>query len=293
MPAAPWPLLEIAVAPTSKAGRSSLRGALLGLMLQNPELDFSTDAAADQFILKAVTETCLATAVERLRSCPTAFHFGQPQVAYRETLTRRREIDHTHKRVPGGRGQFARVKLLFEPNAPGAGSAFESKINESTLPGDYVRGVEKGLRSVRMAGVLAGFPVIDVRAELIDGASHAIDSSPLAFEIAARAAFREALQGNSVLLEPVMAVEIAVPERYADGVVSDLRARRGLIGDRSARGGLSVVTATVPLAEMLGFGSRLRTVAGSDAHVAMAFSHYAPVPAADRDPPPADAALRA
>ncbi|CAO4174727.1 elongation factor G [Methylorubrum extorquens] len=294
MPSAPWPLIEISVAAVSDDNRSGLRSALLELVAETPGLDFSTDSTTGQFIFKAGTERCLGVALERLRAGPIAFETGQLQVAYRERLTRRREIDFLHKRmIKGNEGQFARVKLRFEPSEPGVGNVFNATIPEATLPREYVDGIERGVASVLTAGVVAGCPVIDITAELIDGAYHEIDSSPLAFEIAARAAFREALHGSSVLAEPIMAVEIAVPERSAAWVISDLQGRRGLIRDRSVRSDATIINATVPLAEMLGFGSRLQSVAGDEARFSMAFSHYAPVPSLDFDPPPVVAALRA
>ncbi|MBA9067788.1 elongation factor G [Methylobacterium sp. RAS18] len=294
MPSAPWPLIEISVAAVSDDNRSSLRSALLELVAETPGLDFSTDSTTGQFIFKAGTEQCLGAALECLRAGPIAFETGQLQVAYRERLTRRREIDFLHKRlIKGNEGQFARVKLRFEPSEPGVGNVFNATITEGILPSEYVDGIERGVASVLSAGVVAGCPVIEVTAELIDGAYHEIDSSPLAFEIAARAAFREALHGSAVLAEPIMAVEIAVPERSAAWVISDLQGRRGLIRDRSVRSDATIINATVPLAEMLGFGSRLQSVAGDEARFSMAFSHYAPVPSLDLDPPPMVAALRA
>lgn len=294
MPSAPWPLIEISVAAVSDDNRSSLRSALLELVAETPGLDFSTDSTTGQFIFKAGTESSLGAALERLRAGPIAFETGRLQVAYRERLTRRREIDFLHKRViKGNESQFARVKLRFEPSEPGVGNVFNAKIPEAILPRGYVDGIERGVASVLTAGVVAGCPVIEVTAELIDGAYHEIDSSPLAFEIAARAAFREALHGSAVLAEPIMAVEIAGPERSAARVISDLQGRRGLIRDRSVRSDATIITATVPLAEMLGFCSRLQSVAGDEACFSMAFSHYAPVPSLDLDPPPMVAALRA
>lgn len=287
MPGAPWPLVEIRVAPTTRHGRSGLRSALLDLVIEGSDLDFSTDPACDQFILKAATDACLSGAIERLRSCPVGFDIGERRVAYRERLIERREIDYTNRHA------FGRVKLLFEPSAPGTGFALHAKVAESVLPREYVRGVERGLDSVLMAGVLAGCPVIDIRAELVDGAYHAADSSPAAFEVAGRAAFREALQDNTVLTEPVMVVEIAVPEHHADRVVADLQARRGLIRDTGADDGVGAVTALVPLAELFGFDAHLQSAAGADARCVMAFDHYAPVPSADLDRPPVAAALLA
>jgi elongation factor G len=211
-------------------------------------------------------------------------NIGQPQVAYREKLTRRQEIDYTHKKQTGGTGQFARVKFVVEPNEPGAGFAFESKIVGGAVPKEYIPGVEKGLNSVLGAGVLAGFPVVDVKVELIDGAYHDVDSSALAFEIASRAAFREALQkGGSVLLEPVMKVEVVSPEEYTGSVIGDLNSRRGQIQGQDMRGNANVINAMVPLANMFGYVNQLRSFSQGRANFTMQFDHYEEVPRGEAD----------
>ncbi len=211
-------------------------------------------------------------------------NIGQPQVAYREKLTRRQEIDYTHKKQTGGTGQFARVKFVVEPNEPGAGFSFESKIVGGAVPKEYIPGVEKGLNSVLGAGVLAGFPVVDVKVELIDGAYHDVDSSALAFEIASRAAFREALQkGGSVLLEPVMKVEVVSPEEYTGSVIGDLNSRRGQIQGQDMRGNANVINAMVPLANMFGYVNQLRSFSQGRANFTMQFDHYEEVPRGEAD----------
>ncbi|MDF9865601.1 translation elongation factor EF-G [Methylorubrum pseudosasae] len=205
-------------------------------------------------------------------------------MAYREKLTRRQEIDYTHKKQTGGTGQFARVKFVVEPNEPGAGFAFESKIVGGAVPKEYIPGVEKGLNSVLGAGVLAGFPVVDVKVELIDGAYHDVDSSALAFEIASRAAFREALQkGGSVLLEPVMKVEVVSPEEYTGSVIGDLNSRRGQIQGQDMRGNANVINAMVPLANMFGYVNQLRSFSQGRANFTMQFDHYEEVPRGEAD----------
>ena len=207
-------------------------------------------------------------------------NIGAPQVAYREKLTRRVEKDYTHKKQTGGTGQFARVKIVFEPNTPGAGSAFESKVVGGSVPKEYVPGVEKGINSVMGAGILAGFPVVDVKATLVDGAFHDVDSSVLAFEIASRAAFREALrEGSSVLLEPIMKVEVTTPEDYTGSVMGDLLSRRGQVQGQDMRGNAVVINAMVPLANMFGYVNELRSFTQGRANYTMQFDHYEQVPA--------------
>ena len=204
---------------------------------------------------------------------------GAPQVAYRERMTKKTEVDYTHKKQTGGTGQFARVKLVVQPNETGAGFAFESKIVGGAVPKEYIPGVEKGLQSVIGAGVVAGFPVVDIKVELIDGAFHEVDSSALAFEIASRAALREALQkGASVLLEPVMKVEVTTPEDYTGSVIGDLNSRRGQIQGQDMRGNAVVINAMVPLANMFGYVNTLRGMSQGRASYTMQFDHYEQVP---------------
>jgi elongation factor G len=209
---------------------------------------------------------------------------GQPQVAYRETIGEACEIDYTHKKQTGGTGQFARVKLLFEPVEPGEGYSFESKIVGGSVPKEYVPGVEKGINSVRETGLLAGFPLIDFKATLVDGAYHDVDSSVLAFEIAARAAMREAKGKMRVkLLEPIMKVEVVTPDEYTGSVIGDLNSRRGQIRDQEMRGNATVVNAMVPLANMFGYVNNLRSATQGRAQFTMQFDHYEPVPQAVAD----------
>ncbi|MEG9528856.1 MAG: elongation factor G, partial [Hyphomicrobiales bacterium] len=245
----------------------------------------STDQESGQTILKGMGELHLDIKVDILRrTYKVDANIGQPQVAYREKLTRRQEIDYTHKKQTGGTGQFARVKFVVEPNEPGAGFSFESKIVGGAVPKEYIPGVEKGLNSVLGAGVLAGFPVVDVKVELVDGAYHDVDSSALAFEIASRAAFREALQnGDSVLLEPVMKVEVVSPEEYTGSVIGDLNSRRGQIQGQDMRGNANVINAMVPLANMFGYVNQLRSFSQGRANFTMQFDHYEEVPRGEAD----------
>jgi elongation factor G len=206
-------------------------------------------------------------------------NIGAPQVAYREKITKPVTIDYTHKKQTGGTGQFARVKFVVEPGEPGSGFAFESKIIGGSVPKEYIPGVEKGLESVLGNGVLAGFPVVDLKVQLIDGAYHEVDSSALAFEIASRAGLREALQkGHSVLLEPIMKVECVTPEDYTGSVIGDLNSRRGQIQGQDMRGNANVITAMVPLANMFGYVNTLRSMSQGRATFTMQFDHYEQVP---------------
>jgi elongation factor G len=206
-------------------------------------------------------------------------NIGAPQVAYRERLSKPVTVDYTHKKQTGGTGQFARVKLNCMPTEPGKGYEFESKIIGGNVPKEYIPGVEKGLQSVLSSGVLAGFPVVDLRVELIDGAYHEVDSSALAFEIASRAALRDALtKGGSVLLEPIMKVEVVTPEDYTGSIIGDLNSRRGQIQGQDMRGNANVINAMVPLANMFGYVNTLRSMSQGRANFTMQFDHYEQVP---------------
>ncbi|GJE28785.1 elongation factor G [Methylobacterium organophilum] len=281
----PEPVIEIAVEPKSKADQEKLGIALSKLAAEDPSFRVSTDQESGQTILKGMGELHLDIKVDILRrTYKVDANIGQPQVAYREKLTRRQEVDYTHKKQTGGTGQFARVKFVVEPNEPGAGFSFESKIVGGAVPKEYIPGVEKGLNSVLTAGVLAGFPVVDIKVELVDGAYHDVDSSALAFEIASRAALREALQkGGSVLLEPVMKVEVVSPEEYTGSVIGDLNSRRGQIQGQDMRGNANVINAMVPLANMFGYVNQLRSFSQGRANFTMQFDHYEEVPRGEAD----------
>jgi elongation factor G len=211
-------------------------------------------------------------------------NIGAPQVAYREKVTKSVTVDYTHKKQTGGTGQFARVKFIVEPSEPGKGFEFENKIVGGAVPKEYVPGVEKGLESVLGSGVIAGFPVVDLKVTLVDGAYHDVDSSALAFEIASRAALRDALQkGGSVLLEPIMKVEAVTPEDYTGSVIGDLNSRRGQIQGQDMRGNANVIDAMVPLANMFGYVNTLRSMSQGRATFTMQFDHYEQVPKAVAD----------
>ena len=276
----PEPVIEIAIEPKSKADQEKLGLALAKLANEDPSFRVSTDQESGQTILKGMGELHLDIKVDILRrTYKVDANVGAPQVAYRERITKRVEIDYTHKKQSGGSGQFARVKLIVEPSEPGAGYQFESQIVGGSVPKEYIPGVEKGLASVLGSGVLAGFPVVDLKVSLVDGAYHEVDSSALAFEIAARAALREGLQkGNSVLLEPIMKVEVVTPEDYTGSVIGDLNSRRGQIQGQDMRGNAVIVNAMVPLANMFGYVNTLRSMSQGRANFTMQFDHYDQVP---------------
>jgi elongation factor G len=279
----PEPVIEIAIEPKSKADQEKLGVALAKLAAEDPSFRVSTDPESGQTILKGMGELHLDIKVDILRrTYKVDANIGAPQVAYREKLTRRVEIPYTHQKQTGGSGQYARVKIIFEPNEPGKGSSFESQVVGGAVPKEFIPGVEKGINSVMGSGVLAGFPVVDVKATLVDGDYHDVDSSVLAFEIAARGAFREALRkGGSVLLEPVMKVEVTTPEDYTGSVMGDLLGRRGQVQGQDMRGNAVVINAMVPLANMFGYVNQLRSFSQGRANYTMQFDHYEQVPAGE------------
>src|SRR6201991_1913137 len=276
----PEPVIEIAIEPKSKADQEKLGVALAKLAAEDPSFTVSTDHESGQTILKGMGELHLDIKIDILkRTYKVEATIGAPQVAYRETISRRAEIDYTHKKQTGGTGQFARVKLVFEPGEVGTGFVFESGIVGGAVPKEYIPGVEKGLTSAKENGLLAGFPVIDFKATLVDGAYHDVDSSVLAFEIASRAAFRELRErGAPKLLEPIMKVEVLTPDEYMGDVIGDLNSRRGQIQGTETRGNAQVVTAFVPLANMFGYINTLRSFSQGRAQFTMQYDHYAPVP---------------
>jgi elongation factor G len=277
----PNPVIEIAIEPKSKADQEKLGVALAKLAAEDPSFRVSTDQESGQTILKGMGELHLDIKVDILkRTYKVDANIGAPQVAFREKLTRAAEVDYTHKKQTGGSGQFARVKIVAEPTEPGKPFEFENEIVGGAVPKEYIPGVEKGLESVLGAGVLAGFPVVDLKVRLIDGAYHDVDSSALAFEIASRAALREALQkGKPVLLEPIMKVEVVTPEDYTGSVIGDLNSRRGQIQGQDMRGNANVINAMVPLMNMFGYVNNLRSMSQGRATFTMQFDHYAELPA--------------
>lgn len=277
----PEPVIEIAIEPKTKADQEKMGLALSRLAAEDPSFRVKSDEESGQTIIAGMGELHLDIIVDRMRrEFNVEANIGQPQVAYRETITRTAEIDYTHKKQSGGAGQFARVKIIFEPHE-GDDFVFDSKIVGGAVPKEYIPGVQKGIASVMGSGPLAGFPMLGVKATLIDGAYHDVDSSVLAFEIAARAAFREGAQkAEAQLLEPIMKVEVVTPEDYVGDVIGDLNSRRGQISGTEARGIATVVNAMVPLANMFGYVNSLRSMSQGRAQYTMHFDHYAPVPPA-------------
>ncbi|SNX68444.1 translation elongation factor 2 (EF-2/EF-G) [Cereibacter ovatus] len=276
----PEPVIEIAVEPKTKADQEKMGIALARLAAEDPSFRVETDFESGQTIMKGMGELHLDILVDRMkREFKVEANIGAPQVAYRETISREAEIDYTHKKQTGGTGQFARVKLVITPTEPGEGYSFESKIVGGSVPKEYIPGVEKGIKSVMDSGPLAGFPVIDFRVALIDGAFHDVDSSVLAFEIAARAGMREGLKkAGAKLLEPIMKVEVVTPEEYTGGIIGDLTSRRGMVQGQDTRGNANVINAFVPLANMFGYINTLRSMSSGRAVFSMSFDHYDAVP---------------
>jgi len=277
----PDPVIEMAIEPKSKADQDKMTNALLRLAQEDPSFRLAVNHETGQTVIKGMGELHLDIKVDILRRAPYNCEVivGDPQVAYRETITKKTQIDYTHKKQSGGSGQFARVIIDFEPQEPGAGYSFEAKIVGGAVPKEYIPGVEKGLAASVDTGVFAGFPTIDFKATLVDGAFHDVDSSALAFEIAARAAFREGMpKAGPVLLEPMMKVEVVTPEAHMGDVIGDLNSRRGQIVGMDTRGNAGVVNAMVPLATMFGYVNRLRSMTQGRALFTMEFDHYEQVP---------------
>ncbi len=276
----PDPVIEIAVEPKTKADQEKMSVALSRLASEDPSFTVSTDHETGQTVLKGMGELHLDIKVDILkREYKVEANIGAPQVAYRETITKPATIDYTHKKQSGGAGQFARIKLEFQPLEPGSGFQFESKIVGGSVPKEYIPGVMKGLESSLQNGVVAGFQTIDFKATLVDGAYHDVDSSVLAFEIAARAAFREGIiKCSPKLLEPVMKVEVVTPEDYMGDVIGDLNSRRGQVTGMDQRGNARVIDSMVPLANMFGYVNTLRSMSQGRAQFTMTFDHYEQVP---------------
>jgi elongation factor G len=276
----PNPVIEQAIEPRAKGDQEKLGIALQKLVTEDPSFRVATDAESGQTIIKGMGELHLEIKVDILkRTHKVDVNVGAPQVAYRETLARSTEVDYTHKKQTGGTGQFARVKLRLEPNEAGKGNEFVSEIVGGVVPKEYIPGVEKGARSVWDSGVLIGFPMVDMAVTLFDGAYHEVDSSTIAFEIAARHAMREGCEKAGVkLLEPIMDVEVVTPGEFVGNIIGDLNSRRGRIRSQEMRGNATVIRAYVPLANMFGYVSQLRSLSQGRAPYTMQFAHYAEVP---------------
>jgi elongation factor G len=276
----PDPVIEVAVEPKTKGDQEKLGVALHRLAQEDPSFRVSVDHESGQTIIKGMGELHLDIIVDRMRrEFKVEANVGAPQVAFRETVSKRADVDYTHKKQTGGSGQFARVKMTIEPNEAGKGYEFENKVVGGNVPKEYIPGVAKGVQSVVESGVLAGFPMLDVKVTLTDGAYHDVDSSVMAFEIASRAAFREgALKAGPKLLEPIMKVEVVTPEDYVGGIIGDLTSRRGQVRGQESRGNASIISAMVPLANMFGYVNNLRSMSQGRAQFTMQFDHYAQAP---------------
>ena len=280
----PSPVIEIAVEPKSKNDQEKMSTGLARLAAEDPSFQVSTDIESGQTIMKGMGELHLDILIDRLRrEFKVEANIGAPQVAYRETITKEVEVDYTHKKQSGGSGQFARIKMTFSPN-PDKDFEFKNSIKGGNIPTEYIPGVEKGIKQAKESGIIAGFPAIDFKVNLHDGAYHDVDSSVMAFEIAARAAFREGMKKASpVLLEPVMKVECVTPEEYMGDIIGDLNSRRGQVNGMDARGNAQVINAMVPLANMFGYVNNLRSMSQGRAQYTMIFDHYDQVPQAVAD----------
>jgi len=278
----PEPVIEVSVEPKSTADQEKMGMALSRLASEDPSLRIESDQESGQTILRGMGELHLEIIVDRMkREFKVDANIGQPKVAYRETITKKVEIDYTHKKQSGGSGQFAKVKIIFEPMPAEETEnfSFESKVVGGRVPKEFIPGVEKGLKSAKDTGFLAGFPVVRLKTSLLDGAYHDVDSSVLAFEIAARSAFREAMEKASpIILEPLMKVEVVSPEEYMGDVIGDINSRRGQIQNVEARDVAQVITAKVPLASMFGYVNSLRSLSQGRASYSMEFDSYEPVP---------------
>ncbi len=281
----PDPVIEIAVEPKTKNDQEKMGLALTRLAAEDPSFQVSSDEESGQTIIKGMGELHLEIIVDRMkREFKVEANIGAPQVAYRETISQSSQIDYTHKKQTGGSGQFARVKMTFNPLDPGSGLKFEDKIRGGNIPKEYIPGVEKGIKSVAESGLLAGFPLIDFEVILEDGAHHDVDSSVMAFEIASRSAFREVKPKLGVkLLEPIMKVEVVTPEDYMGDVIGDLNSRRGQVSGTEARGNATVIESLVPLANMFGYVNTLRSMTQGRAQFTMHFERYEAVPQAVSD----------
>jgi elongation factor G len=276
----PDPVIEVAVEPKTKGDQEKMSQAIGRLVAEDPSLRVHSDEESGQTVLKGMGELHLEIIVDRMkREFNVDANIGAPQVAYRETITKPIDIVYQHKKQTGGAGQYAKVNITFEPLDPGAGYEFESTVVGGNVPREYIPAVEKGIEVIKEGGIIAGYPLTDFKATLTDGAYHDVDSSSLAFELAAKSAFKEAMpQGGPVLLEPVMSVEVITPEEYMGDIIGDLNSRRGQVNGMEPRGNAQVVDASVPLANMFGYVNTLRSISQGRAQFTMQFDKYMQVP---------------
>ncbi len=275
----PEPVISVAVEPKTKADQEKLANALQKIALEDPSFRVQTDPETGQTLIWGMGELHLEIIVDRLtREFKVGVNVGRPEVAYKETITSVAEAEGKYIKQNGGRGQYGHVKLVVEPN-PGKGFEFISEIVGGVIPKEFIPAVEKGVKEAMEQGVLAGYPVIDVKVRLVDGSYHEVDSSDLAFAIAGSLGFKEAAKkANPVLLEPIMRLEVVTPEEYLGDVLGDISSRRGKVEGMDARGPVRVIKAFVPLAEMFGYATTLRSLSQGRATFTMQFSHYEKVP---------------
>jgi elongation factor G len=281
----PEPVIRVAIEPKTRAGQDKMAIALAKLAEEDPTFKTYTDEETGQTIIAGMGELHLEIIVDRLlREFKIEANVGKPQVAYKETIRKPADVECRYVRQTGGRGQYAHVKLRIEPNEPGAGYVFENKIVGGVIPKEYIPAVDQGIRSAMQSGVLAGYNVVDVKVTLYDGSYHEVDSSDMAFRIAGSIAFRDAMKkADPVLTEPIMKVVVIVADEYVGDVIGDLNARRGQIQSMEARTGAQEITALVPLSEMFGYATALRSHTQGRGQFTMEPSHFAEVPRAIMD----------
>jgi elongation factor G len=278
----PEPVIQVAIEPKTKADEEKMATALGKLSDEDPTFKVKTDDDSGQTLISGMGELHLEILVDRMvREFGVQANIGKPQVAYKETVTRKVEQRTRFIRQTGGRGQFADVTIMLEPQPPGTGFVFENEIKGGAIPREYIPSVEKGIIEAMENGIMAGYPVVDVKVELIDGQFHEVDSSEMAFKIAGSMAFKEAAaKAGPKLLEPIMDVEVVVPEEYMGDVIGDLSSRRGRIGGMFQRSDARVIAASVPLGEMFGYSTRLRSITQGRAVYSMQFTRYDEMPQA-------------
>jgi elongation factor G len=276
----PEPVISIAVAPKDKGGSEKMGIAIGKMVAEDPTFQVETDEDSGETILRGMGELHLDIKVDILkRTYGVELNVGKPQVAYRETITQAVEDSYTHKKQSGGSGQFGKIDYRIRPGEPGSGFVFKSTVVGGNVPKEFFPAVEKGFKSMMEEGVLAGFPVLDVEVELYDGGYHAVDSSAVAFEIAAKGAFRQSIpKAGPQLIEPIMKVDVFTPEDHVGDVIGDLNRRRGMIKDQEAGVSGVRIKADVPLSEMFGYIGTLRTMTSGRGQFSMEFSHYMPCP---------------
>ena len=276
----PDPVISVAIEPKTKAGQEKMGIALAKLAEEDPTFTTHTDEETGQTIISGMGELHLEIIVDRLlREFKVEASVGNPQVSYKETIRKQVEVDHKYARQSGGKGQYGHVKMIVEPLEPGTGYIFESKIVGGAIPKEYIPAVDAGIQGAMQSGILAGYNVVDVKCTLIDGSYHEVDSSEMAFKIAASMAFKDACRkGDAVLLEPIVKVDVVVPEEYMGDTMGDITSRRGQIQGMEARQGAQAITAFVPLSEMFGYATDMRSFTQGRGQYTMTPDHFEPVP---------------